>query len=1123
MAHLSIGVLGSLQVSIADTPITTLESVKVGALLAYLAVEADRPHRRETLVGLLWPEYPEEAARHNLRQALFNLRLILGDHTSNPPYLLISRDAIQFNRESDYSLDLVQFNHYFFTCEDNLSQCIEDCSIHASHLEEMVKLYRGEFLQQLFLEDSVEFEEWTLMQRESLHQRILEAHGYLTNYYELHMDFQAARHHALRQLELDPWREEAHRQMMRVLALDGQRSAALTQYDTCRRVLAEELDVEPSAETRELYEQIRLGTLRLKADQLSYVSSAPVNNLPILLTPFIGRELELAHLGQLITDLECRCITLSGPGGIGKTRLAVQAGGDHLNEFAHGAAFVSLASIGSIGGVIPAIANAIHFTFYGPGDPKEDLLSYLREKQMLLIFDNVEHLLIEAPHQENIAQLMIEILQQAPGVKLLVTTREALNLQEECLFEVQGLAFPEIAQTEGFDEFDAVSLFVQRARRAFPKFVLNEENRSDVAHICRLVEGMPLALELAATWMRILSPSEIAIEIEESLDFLSSSVRDLPERHRSMRAVFDYSWQMLSADEQQALCKLSVFRGGFQRQAAEQVADATLSILSTLVNRTLLRRTAAGRYDLHELVRQYSSAQLANDPRAKTTAQERHYHFYLALAETADLELKGRKQLEWLGRLEQEHDNLRAALEWALEEDGLASDGGEKALQLSAALRWYWRMRGHFHEGCDWIMEALRRCPERRSAARASALLGMGLLINALGDLGAARAPAEESVDIYRELNDQRCLAEALMVDGLNLVWQGESSMSHDRTREALAICRKTGDRWGEAHALYRLGSYLADYSGDPAGRAMLEESAAISEELGDKYLLTSGLISLGIVDMSNGDYDISQQRFERCLVATREIRYPWGIADALTNLGCLYRIKGEYARAQARFEEALQVYQEHMRNVWGTDVLCAMTENALVQGDFSTAHFHLQAATSLLGSSENKWLQVLMRYFRGLLAYYEGDTEQAAVLLGETTVLAREGQFKPDLARSLVTLARVRLKRGENLLATELLREGLSLFREFGHKLGIVNALEALANVSAVLGDDAQAVRLFATAHNLREELGAPLPPIDRNDYDSTVAACRAQLGDAVFADLWERASARPYKEVVEEILKAD
>ncbi len=311
-----------------------------------------------------------------------------------------------------------------------------------------------------------------------------------------------------------------------------------------------------------------------------------------------------------------------------------------------------------------------------------------------------------------------------------------------------------------FDGFDAVTLFAQRARHAFPKFDLNEENRMEVAHICRLVEGMPLAIELAATWMRTLSPAEIAVEIESSLDFLSTTVRDLPERHRSMRVVFDRSWQMLSPDEQQVLCKLSVFRGGFQRQAAEQVAGATLSNLSTLVNRTLLRRAAAGRYDLHELVRQYCAAQLDTDPQLKAAAQSQHYAFFLTLAETAGQELKGRNQMEWLVRLEQEHDNLQAALEWALENQAAPQSGDELALRLVGSLRWYWRMRGHIHEGCDCITEALGRYPEKHTNHRASALLGMSVLMNSMGDLSASLALAEESAAIYRELGDMQCMAE---------------------------------------------------------------------------------------------------------------------------------------------------------------------------------------------------------------------------------------------------------------------------------------------------------------------------------------------------------------------------
>jgi tetratricopeptide (TPR) repeat protein len=523
------------------------------------------------------------------------------------------------------------------------------------------------------------------------------------------------------------------------------------------------------------------------------------------------------------------------------------------------------------------------------------------------------------------------------------------------------------------------------------------------------------------------------------------------------------------------------------------------------------------------LVRQYCAAQLDTDPQLKAAAQSQHYAYFLTLAETAGQELKGCDQMEWLVRLEQEHDNLQAALEWALENHATPQGGDELALRLVGSLRWYWRMGGHIHEGCNCLTEALGRYPEKHTNNRASALLGMSVLMNSKGDLSASLALAEESAAIFLELGDMQCMAEALMISGLTLFWQGEAALGQARTREALAIFRKSGDRWGEAQALFRLGWDLSDYGGDPAGRVMLEESAAILEKIDEKYLYTSVLISLGIVELSLGDYTTAQSHFEGGLAKARVIRHPLGIADALTNLGCLFRIKGEYATAQSLFEESLLVYQEHGYNKWQTDVHCAMAENAIAQGDFSTAHFHLQTASSLLGSTENKWLHVLVLYFRGLLAYYEGGFDEAAVLLEESTALAREGQFKPDLARSLVTMSRVRLRQGEVILGSELLREGLSLFWEFGHKLGIAVSLEALANLSLVQGDGINAVMLIAIAHSIREVLGAPLPPIDHYAYDSAVATTRAQLGDSVFTELWARSKSRPYKDVVEEILKVD
>ncbi len=829
--------------------------------------------------------------------------------------------------------------------------------------------------------------------------------------------------------------------------------------------------------------------------------SPTAGNLPRPLTPFIGREPELSALGGLLCNPQCLLLTIVGPGGVGKTRLAIEAGNQYKERFPDGVWFVSLAALNSPTLIVPAIADALHFRFQDSPDPQAQILRYLHLKRALLVLDNAEHLL-------DGVGVFTEILKHCPQVKLLVTSRERLNLLSEWVFEVQGLPIPASDQEEQFASYSAVALFVQSARRVRAGFELREEDRRCVLKTCQILEGMPLGIELAAAWVGLLSCEEIAKEIGHNIDFLSVSMRDLPERHRSIRAVFDHSWKMLTVDEQQVMCKLSVFQGGFSRQAAEQVAGAALLVLSTLVNRTLLRRSVGGRYDLHELVRQYSAGYMAADPQAHAAAQQRHYAYFLALAETANEELKGSNQLEWLERLEQEHDNLRAALEWALKSDREAP-GEDRALRLAGALRWFWRMRGYFHEGRNWLMQALQTCPERPTTARASALLGLSMIMNILGDLSAARPQAEESAAIFRKLGNQRGLAEALSEAGATLTWQGEAAMAFARFEEALSLYRSTGDRWGEAQVLYRLGVTLVDTSGDLLGRDMVKESAKILQGLGEKYLYVYVLIFLGDTDAVLGNYTSARTYLEQGLAVATEIKHTGGITDALIGLGSISRIQGEYLTAQSHLEEAFRVYQEHGSNVWDTSVLCFLAENEIAQGDLSAAKLHILAASNHLNLSENKLANTIVCHFRGLLAYYQGDAEKADELLGESLALARKGIYKVEVARSLMALARVRRTLGQIGQATELILEALDLFSKYGHKLGIAISLEELAAVCAIQRDGAGAVMLLSMAHVLREGMGAPLPPVDRAAHDSILAACHAQLGEEVFACAWAEGKA--------------
>ena len=648
---LTLKLLGKPQVGRGGAPVTGFISAKAQALLFYLAVTG-RPHTREALAGLLWGHLAEPAAIKNLRNVLSNLRTLAG------PHLLIAREEVAFSRDSAHWLDVEVF----------LSALADTSGKDLNALHEAVELYEGDFLEGFYVGEALAFEEWTLGRRSLLKSLVLQALQTLVVQNIERDDHGAGLRYAHRLLALEPWREETHRHAMTLLARSGQRSAALAQYELCRQVLAQELGVEPMPETTALYE-------RLKAS-----AAPPPHNLPQQLTPFVGRQAELAEIGRFLRSREAQLLCLVGPGGIGKTRLALQAAARCASpevafemHFAHGVYFVPLAAAGAADRepgrppLIAAMADALHFSFQGPVHPQAQLLNYLREKKVLLVLDDFDHLVAEA-------RQLVDILRLAPGVKLLVTSRLRLNLREAWVMEVTGLDLPPAPQppagaatAKAPEEYGAVALFVQQAQRVRAGFALSEAEGPHVVQICRLVEGVPLGIELAASWLRVLSCAEIAAEIEQNLDFLTSAAQDAPERHRSLRAVFDHSWRLLSPPEQALFAALSVFRGGFQREAADRVAGASLPLLADLSDKSLLRRGEPGRYEIHEMLRQYAEEKLQASPAEYEAVRDRHCRYFAGLMVQHMTQLKGEQPHAVLTALNAERENVRAAWNWAVE------------------------------------------------------------------------------------------------------------------------------------------------------------------------------------------------------------------------------------------------------------------------------------------------------------------------------------------------------------------------------------------------------------------------------------------------------------------------
>ncbi len=651
-----------------------------------------------------------------------------------------------------------------------------------------------------------------------------------------------------------------------------------------------------------------------RTELLDHATARPRDNLPTPPTPLIGREPELIEMARLLRNPQCRLLTLAGPGGIGKTRLAIEAAYHQREAFADGAHFASLAPIRSAEFIIPAIAEAIGFAFHGAEDPKAQLLNYLSGKAPLLVLDNLEHLL------EGVA-LLAEILERGPAVKLLATSRERLNLRGEWVLDIQGLPFPDEAGNAELEGYSAVALFVQTARRAHVDFVLAAEERPAVVHICRLVEGMPLGIELAAAWVRTLSCREIAQEIERNLDFLAVSVRDVPARHRSIRAAFGHSWNLLSAEEQQVMRQLSVFRGSFRREAAEVVAGASLALLSALVDKSLLRRTEAGRYDLHELVRQYAAAQLQADPQDEFATCERFSHYYAVWLQRQKGQLLSPKQLETLTEMSAEMDNLRLAWGWMVAHRRLA--------HIKQSLHSLWLFHeiwDRFQEGealFRQAVEALQTSDEAGTSAERSVVLGQVLAQQAwfclrLSQYEQARALLQPSLSLLRSGADQAALADTLDHLGLADLLQGNFPRARQYMQESLALHRALDREWAAAICLTLIG-IICQVTGE-YGEAyqMLTESLAAFRALGDPSGTAFCLQTLSVTATVLGKHAEAQRLLAESLEICRALNDRWVMGNTLISLGRMALASGEATRAEGLFRESLALYTEigERRNV---------------------------------------------------------------------------------------------------------------------------------------------------------------------------------------------------------------
>ncbi|MBX3000344.1 MAG: tetratricopeptide repeat protein [Caldilineaceae bacterium] len=983
MSTLQLSLLGAFRLRLDKTQITSFYSTKVQALLAYLAVESHRPHTRAALSALLWPESPQVDANRSLRQALFQLNRIVDNPRTG--VIVASRQAVEFRVGNQAWLDIGEFR-----------SCLE-----TGQLERAVDLYRGSFLEGFSVGDAADFESWARAVGDRLHRQIIDALDQLCQRASDRGDYVGMQEYALRSLAHAPWRERSHCALMLALAQQGQRSAALAQYVRCRHILEEELGAPPAPETVELYERIRNGNLSQpgRAAEIRQSPAAPRTSSPFVpLTPLVGRESQLTRILAHLADPHCRLLTLVGLGGVGKTRLALEAvkdlsqSADGARLFPDGIWFAPLLEANTTYGAVGVVAQTLGIPLYGDRTIEDQVLAYLRNKTLLLVLDNIEHL-------PGAAQPISALLDAAPGVKVLVTAQEALNLWDEWFFPIKGLAepSPDVTDPDVLASSPAVALFALNARRRHPDFGLADE-MENVARICRLVAGMPLAIELAASWLTRLSCAQIAERIAADLDFLSTAAARIPERHRSIRAVLDMTWDLLSAEEQGALRRLSIFSGSFHPQAAQKVADAPLSSLSRLLEKTLLQE-AAERYQMHDLVRRYAEEKLLARPQEQEETLNRHSDFYLDFIAARQEGLFQSSRKEIMVEVAQEFENILSAWRWAADHRRFAQIDQAQESLFALCLN-----RGRYGEG----------------AACFARLVG-----------AVEGAPSAQPSDAEIEPIFGRALAR----QGFFAVSGGDMEAGLDRLRQALSIARRHGRPADMGFCLTFLGEFEGWLGNFDSARQLLTESIGINERIGDRLGGGFALYRLGELTHSVGDFEQARHIFQQCVAISRQIGSQDALGYALDQLGYCHVLVGDLAGAQAAYQESLARFTE-MGNELGMALAAAglgITAWARGEPDLTAAVEWVAKSIARSRKVGHPVHLITSLSVIGLIHNELADFAQAGPFLEEGLALARQVGFRRGLITCLNGLAEVNWQGGRIAEAEALLDESLRLAEQSG------------------------------------------------------------------------------------------
>ena len=1071
VAPLAVTLFGPMQVSVAGQPLPRLRSRKSLWLLALLALRQGQPVEREWLAETLWPDADADQSLTSLRTVLCELRQAMGregGRLQSPNRHSLCLDL------GGMSIDLLEFD-------------AAKSSREAAALKQAVALYRGPLLEGCT-------EEWVAQERLVREQDCLRALQTLADAALAAEDFETAAGYYRRAAGIDPWREAAQRGLMQALSGGGDSNAALNVYLAFTRLLRkDDPRASPDEKTTTLYTSLRAAARRRASQPPRTVSEAiptPVvtGYVPHSLTDLIGREEEREVVAGRLRRF--RLVTLTGPGGIGKTRLSLAVAAEAASEYADGVWLVSLDSLSEGTQVGRQIVAALGLKEEPERSALQTLTASLRQKCLLLVLDNCEHLL------EASAQIAAHLLQGCAGVQILTTSREPLGITGEAAWAVPGLTVPDPAflpvnlasVPHLLMEYESVRLFVERAQAANPNFELTERSAPAVAQICARLEGIPLAIELAAARVRVLTAQQIAARLDDYLSLLTGGSRTAAPRHKTLCSTLDWSYDLLCPPERLLLARLSVFAGGWTLDAAEQVcagdeiaAPQVLDLLTGIVDKSLAAAVAVPvggetRYRFLEPIRQYAEKRLAEQGNAEKV-RDRHLSWCVALAEGAQPWMKRHEERTWVMRLETEHDNLRVALAWGEESPA----GAEQTLRLAGALEYFWYIRGYWAEEQKHLTAALaREGVAGNTVARAKALEGLARLAQYQGDWEVLRSLSEALLTVSREIGDHAGEAESLIYLGYVKHAQGDREVACSYFKQSLVICREYGNLLGEGRNYNGLGNVKYVQQDWAAASSYFEQSLAIRCEIGDRHGKAWSLRNLGWVKSSQRDFEAARSLYEQALTTYCENENPANELMSLRCLGDLAYFQGDWESANSYFERSLAISRKIGNRIEEAGNLHSLGWVKCSQGDFEAARSYAEGALTISREAENFQVEAL----------------------------------------SLISLGRIAGEQNRLAEARALLVQSLTLHDKVDDAEITISTLAEWAALALADGDALHAACFAGTAQAGRDANSIPVPPYRKDRDECMLSAARTALGEDAFAEAWEAGRAMTLAEAVHHAL---